>query len=182
MASPDRIRNSQLFLLISAIPLYVWVKKTMPHAMTTTTTVQMAVARFELTPSIPILAKIEVSAANTADNSANTIHIAITCNCVFQTHRRRSRITGRDETDHHRIAGTRRRSHFSNIGFTAARTAYGNTGRHCLLPGGQLDGYIGLTEAAAGENPWRPCRTARRRRSRGPGCGRYTALSARSRA
>ena len=84
MASPDRIRNSQLFLLISAIPLYVWVKKTIPHAMTTTTTVQMAVARFELTPSIPILAKIEVSAANTADNNANTIHIEITCNCVFQ--------------------------------------------------------------------------------------------------
>ena len=52
----------------------------MAHAMMTTTTVRMAVARFELTPSIPILARIEVSAANTADNSANTIHIMITCN------------------------------------------------------------------------------------------------------
>ena len=35
----------------------------------------MATARLELTFSIPILAKIEVNAANTADKSAKIIHI-----------------------------------------------------------------------------------------------------------
>ena len=34
-----------------------------------------SIARFELTPSIPILARIDVNAANTADNIANTAHI-----------------------------------------------------------------------------------------------------------
>jgi hypothetical protein len=40
----------------------------------TTTTVLIAVARFEFTPSIPTFASIEVSAANTADNIANISH------------------------------------------------------------------------------------------------------------
>ena len=48
---------------------------TIIQAIPTTTTVRMAVARLESTPSIPILANIEVNAANTADNSANMIHI-----------------------------------------------------------------------------------------------------------
>ena len=39
----------------------------MPHAITSTTQVRMAVARFELTPSMPTLARIEVRAANTAE-------------------------------------------------------------------------------------------------------------------
>ena len=43
--------------------------------MMTTTTVRIAVARFELTPSIPTLASIEVSAAKTADSNAYTSHI-----------------------------------------------------------------------------------------------------------
>lgn len=47
----------------------------MPHAINTTTTVRIAVARFELTPSIPTFAKIDVRAANTADNIANVNHI-----------------------------------------------------------------------------------------------------------
>lgn len=41
----------------------------------TTTTVRMAVARLELTPSIPIFAKIDVNAANIADNNAKINHI-----------------------------------------------------------------------------------------------------------
>ncbi|EET59715.1 hypothetical protein BRYFOR_08331 [Marvinbryantia formatexigens DSM 14469] len=41
----------------------------------TTTTVRIAVARFEFTPSMPTLARIEVSAAKTADSNANNNHI-----------------------------------------------------------------------------------------------------------
>ena len=54
----------------------------MPHAITRTTAVRMAVARLELTPSMPIFAKIEVSAANTADSSANTNHILNILYCI----------------------------------------------------------------------------------------------------
>ncbi|SCA90317.1 hypothetical protein SMA679_1756 [Streptococcus macedonicus] len=43
--------------------------------MKTTTTVLIAVAKFELTPLIPILAKIDVNAANTADKIANKTHL-----------------------------------------------------------------------------------------------------------
>ena len=43
--------------------------------MATTTTVRIAVAKFEFTPSIPILANIEVKAANIADSKANTNHM-----------------------------------------------------------------------------------------------------------
>jgi len=49
--------------------------KTISHAISTTTIVLTAVARLELTPSIPILAKIEVSAANIADKIAKINHI-----------------------------------------------------------------------------------------------------------
>ena len=45
--------------------------------MITTTTVRIAVARLEFTPSIPIFASMDVSAANTADNNANTNHTTI---------------------------------------------------------------------------------------------------------
>jgi hypothetical protein len=51
------------------------VIKTITHAIITTTTVLIAVARFELTPSIPTFASIEVAAANIADNNANANHI-----------------------------------------------------------------------------------------------------------
>ena len=40
-----------------------------------TTTVRIAVAKLEFTPSIPILARMEVNAAKRADNKAKTIHI-----------------------------------------------------------------------------------------------------------
>jgi hypothetical protein len=75
VARPDKIRKIQLFLLIADRPLWVFVKNTIPHAMITTTTVLIAVARFELTPSMPTFASMEVSAAKTADKIANTSHI-----------------------------------------------------------------------------------------------------------
>jgi hypothetical protein len=43
--------------------------------MITTTTVLIAVAKFESTPSIPTFANIEVNAAKTADNTAKRNHI-----------------------------------------------------------------------------------------------------------
>ena len=45
--------------------------KTISQAIKTITTVLTAVARFELTPSIPIFAKIEVHAAKIADKIAD---------------------------------------------------------------------------------------------------------------
>ena len=75
VAKPDKIKNIQLFLLISPIPELLFVRNTIPHAISTTTIVRIAVARFEFTFSIPTFARIEVSAANTADNSANINHI-----------------------------------------------------------------------------------------------------------
>ena len=52
-----------------------WVMKTTTQARITTTTVRMAVARFESTPSIPTFANIDVAAANTADRMANINHM-----------------------------------------------------------------------------------------------------------
>lgn len=49
--------------------------KTTTLAITTTTTVLIAVARLDSTPSIPILASTAVAAANTADRIANMSHI-----------------------------------------------------------------------------------------------------------
>ena len=49
----------------------------MPQAITSTTMVRMAVARLEFTPSMPIFARMDVSAANTADKSARTNHMDI---------------------------------------------------------------------------------------------------------
>ncbi len=57
------------------MPPCAFVKNTIPHAITTTTTVLMAVARFEFTPSMPIFANMEVAAANTADSNANINHM-----------------------------------------------------------------------------------------------------------
>ncbi len=44
--------------------------RTINHAITSTTAVRIAVARLDSTPVIPILARIEVSAAKTADRMA----------------------------------------------------------------------------------------------------------------
>ena len=43
---------------------------TMHQAMISTTTVRMAVPRFDSTPEMPILARMDVSAANTAETTA----------------------------------------------------------------------------------------------------------------
>ena len=70
MASPERIKNSQLFPLIEEIPPCFPVKNTIPHDIASTINVRIAVARCEFTPSMPIFASIEVSAAKTADSIA----------------------------------------------------------------------------------------------------------------
>jgi hypothetical protein len=43
----------------------------------------MAVARLDGTPSIPILAKIEVKAAKTADKSAKKNHMVTTSSSIY---------------------------------------------------------------------------------------------------
>ena len=75
MASPDKIKKIQLFLSIEKIPFCPFVIKTITQAMSTTTQVLTAVARLELTPSIPIFARIEVAAAKTEDKSEKISHI-----------------------------------------------------------------------------------------------------------
>lgn len=52
------------------MPLCTPVAKTIPHDKNMMTLVRIAVARFESTPFMPIFAKIDVSAANKADNTA----------------------------------------------------------------------------------------------------------------
>ena len=49
--------------------------RTISHDITGATAVLTAVARFEFTPSIPTFASIDVSAANTEENSANISRI-----------------------------------------------------------------------------------------------------------
>ena len=63
--------------VISGIWRETPVKQTMPQATISTTKVRIAVAKLELTPSMPILAKIEVKAAKKAEKNANTAHITI---------------------------------------------------------------------------------------------------------
>lgn len=70
VAQPDRIRKSQFFLSSDVIPTCDCVRKTMPHAKTNTTIVRIAVARCDCTPCKPTLAKIDVIAAQIAEQSA----------------------------------------------------------------------------------------------------------------
>ena len=55
--------------MIFAVLSAVFAALTSILAMITTTMVRIAVARLDFTPSIPILARIEVIAANTADKT-----------------------------------------------------------------------------------------------------------------
>jgi hypothetical protein len=57
----------------------------MPQAMTTTTIVRIAVARLEFTPSMPILASMDVSAAKTAEPNANQNHIYYFSSILLET-------------------------------------------------------------------------------------------------
>ena len=68
---------------MALMPPWLPVRNTMPQAMARTTKVRMAVARLELTPSMPTLARMEVSAANTADPSASRNHIETTSNIYY---------------------------------------------------------------------------------------------------
>lgn len=92
MAIPDKIRKNRLFEPIFVISCCFPVTKTIPQDMIKTTTVRTAVAKLEFTFSMPIFAKIEVSAANRADNNAYKTHINsyyITGNTVEQSRQRR---------------------------------------------------------------------------------------------
>lgn len=55
---------------ISGISRYFFFVKTIPHVMTKTTPVRIAVPKLDSTFSIPIFANIEVSAAKTAERIA----------------------------------------------------------------------------------------------------------------
>ena len=74
------------------MPVYVPVRNTMPQLIRSTTAVRMAVASVEFTPSMPIFARIDVNAANTADPNAKTNHMLLppvflnstTISCLFQ--------------------------------------------------------------------------------------------------
>ena len=57
--------------------------QTMPQAIKKTTSVRMAVARLESTPSMPTLARMDVSAAKTADRSARMSHIFFVSFCMI---------------------------------------------------------------------------------------------------
>jgi hypothetical protein len=78
VASPEATRKTQVRVdrddMLPAVP---W-SATTSHARTATTTVRRAVARWELTPSIPILARTAVSPAKRADPQARRIHMALT--------------------------------------------------------------------------------------------------------
>lgn len=65
-------------LLIDDIPPCECVINTIPHDINRTTTVRIAVAKLELTPSMPIFDKTDVRAANIDDKIANTTHIIST--------------------------------------------------------------------------------------------------------
>ena len=75
VARPESIKKIHARGVMPEIPCCAPVRNTIPQAMTSTTTVRIAVARFELTPSIPTLAKIVVSAAKQAESNAKTNHI-----------------------------------------------------------------------------------------------------------
>ena len=70
MANPDSTRKSQVFGVSASGLLHLPVAYTNPASTTMMTPVRTRVARSESTPSSPSLAKMAVSAANTADQSA----------------------------------------------------------------------------------------------------------------
>ena len=70
------LTNAQTGLMeISISPVCALVRKTMPQDSARTTVVRIAVARLELTPSIPIFARMVVSAANREEAIARNSHI-----------------------------------------------------------------------------------------------------------
>ena len=70
MASPEREMKASSFLSIALISFCFPFRKTMNHAITSTTPVRIAVPRLDSTPLIPTFARMEVRAANTAERTA----------------------------------------------------------------------------------------------------------------
>src|SRR5476649_184974 len=74
VAKPESTRNTnerrEMFVSAWRSPVAV----TIAHAKTVITTVRIAVARFDGTPSTPIFARMAVAAAATADTSAYPSH------------------------------------------------------------------------------------------------------------
>ena len=75
MDRPERRRKSQSLRPMRRMPFCWPVTKTISQAMPRTTTVRIAVPRFDSTPSTPILPKIEVRLANSADRQAKSSHL-----------------------------------------------------------------------------------------------------------
>lgn len=80
MATPERSKNIQ-FVVESFVTLWILPSaKEITQAKTNTTTVRIAVAKLESTPFIPTFARIETSAANTADMMEATNQLGIRYN------------------------------------------------------------------------------------------------------
>jgi hypothetical protein len=75
VAIPDIIKKMIFCLDKMAMPFVSPLAKTIPQATIKIIMVRMAVAKFELTPVIPILAKMAVSEANKAESKAYIHHI-----------------------------------------------------------------------------------------------------------
>ena len=70
VAKPDKIINNNSLISIYFISDCLFFTNTISQAMTNTTLVRMAVPKLESIPEIPILPKIDVRLANTADKIA----------------------------------------------------------------------------------------------------------------
>src|SRR5262249_30881216 len=77
VARPESVRNSQALPGNSASAPVPVVTSATPQAKTRTTVVRTAVARFELMPSTPTLARIAVSPAQTADKIAHDTQLML---------------------------------------------------------------------------------------------------------
>src|SRR5207244_6027065 len=93
---PDKNRNSQLLAEIGPASENLLVANRISASVTSTMTVRISVARSGLMSSTPTLANIAVSAANTADSTAQTCHeekvsglIGPRSVAVFRQHRQR---------------------------------------------------------------------------------------------
>ncbi len=67
---PESPRKSNVWFESRGISRWTPVANTIPQAKTRTTTVRMAVARFELTSLTPTLARMAVAAAAMAESTA----------------------------------------------------------------------------------------------------------------
>ena len=72
---PESVRKSQVRELAPVNVLACLKVNATAHAKMTTTVVRTAVAKLLSTPAMPILARIAVAAAKTADRSAQLIQV-----------------------------------------------------------------------------------------------------------